>query len=150
MPKSMEERFWEKVEERGSDECWPWTAASQPEGYGNYWDGERHVGAHRVSFKLEHGDPGDDLVRHTCDNPSCVNPAHLLAGDHEDNARDREERNPRDRSGENAGRAQLTEEQVREIKDRLEEDTQKQLAEEFGVSRSAISHISLGKNWGDV
>jgi len=150
MSKTMEERFWEKVDKRGPEECWPWTAASQPEGYGNFWDGESHVGAHRVSFKLEHGDPDGEVVRHTCDNPSCVNPRHLLTGDHQDNARDREERNPRDRSGENAGRSKLTEEDVQEIKSRLGEDTQEELAEEFEVSRSAISHIALGNNWGGL
>ena len=45
--------------------------------------------AHRVVWEAFNGEPlGDRLVLHSCDNPSCVNPAHLSAGTMTDNMRD--------------------------------------------------------------
>jgi DNA-binding transcriptional regulator YiaG len=146
---SAEERFWEKVEKRGPEECWIWTGATKRFGYGNFWTGERYEGAHRVSYRLENGEIDGKNVLHHCDTPGCVNPSHLYTGTYKQNAADREERNPWDRSGENAGRAKLTEDQVAEIRKRLSNTTEQELADEYGVSRSTISHISLGHNWGE-
>ena len=90
---SLESRFWTKVDRRGPDECWPWTGACIPKGYGSLGpvevDGhmQSQVGAHRVSFFLEHGF-WPKITRHTCDNPPCVNPRHLLDGNTRSNARD--------------------------------------------------------------
>ena len=97
MAKSLEERFWSKVDVRGPDECWPWTGAHIPQGYGSLGavlvEGEvkSQVGAHRVSFFLEHG-RWPVVARHSCDVKDCVNPAHILDGSHADNARDAHER----------------------------------------------------------
>jgi hypothetical protein len=96
-PQDIATRFWPKVDVRRDDECWPWTAARIPKGYGSLGgvqiNGKQHtqVGAHRVSYFLAHG-RWPRLVRHTCDNPPCVNPAHLLDGDERSNARDMVER----------------------------------------------------------
>lgn len=50
--------------------------------------------AHRVSYVIHNGDISKGLIiRHTCDNPSCVNPDHLLAGTQKQNAEDRAYRN---------------------------------------------------------
>lgn len=49
------------------------------------------------------------------------------------------------------GRAKLTIEQVREIRRRMAEgETQKGLAQAYGVAASNISHIATGKNWSYV
>lgn len=93
-------RFWSKIDVRGPDDCWEWRGARSAEDYGRFRmpvDAPGHEGkvrgAHRVAFWLHTGWwPEDAVVRHGCDNPPCVNPAHLTTGTHADNARDKLER----------------------------------------------------------
>ncbi len=85
------ERFWPKVDRRGPDECWEWKAARQAEGYGKMFTTNRcrPERAHRVSWVLHHGPIPDGMfVLHRCDNPPCVNPAHLFLGTNLDNIED--------------------------------------------------------------
>lgn len=84
------ERFWLFVAKAGDDECWTWHGSRHTNnGYGRFWDGAHHVVAHRMMYELTHGEikAGMDVC-HTCDNPACVNPAHLFVASHRDNMRD--------------------------------------------------------------
>ena len=131
------ERFWSKVDVRGPDECWEWTAGRYSSGYGAFSLWGRTWTAHRVAYMLARGKmPEGLLVCHTCDNRGCVNPRHLYAGSHLDNNRDARVRGrikPH-------GRHKLTDEQVEEVR-RLwvpYKVSQARLGEKYGVSHTTI------------
>lgn len=81
-------RFWSKVVKDTPNECWLWRAARSKAGYGLFWLGGARW-AHRVSYEFAHGPIPSGLdVRHKCDIPNCVNPAHLELGTQADNNQD--------------------------------------------------------------
>lgn len=74
-------------------DCVEWTGRRTATGYGRLVRGGKHLYAHRWTYQQEHGPiPAGMLVRHTCDNPPCVNPEHLVLGTQADNMRDMAER----------------------------------------------------------
>ena len=81
--------FAEKVDKRGTDECWEWTGARNRRGYGVVKARGRITPAPRLSWKFFFGPiPEGKMVLHKCDNPSCVNPYHLYLGSQRDNMTD--------------------------------------------------------------
>lgn len=96
------------------------------------------MGAHRAIWIEAFGDiPSGLVVRHKCDNRSCVNLNHLELGTQADNMMDCSKRR--------TFRSTLTEENVTEI--RTSELKLRELAEKFGVSEGTISRIRNHKRW---
>lgn len=138
-------RFWSRVRVGELTECWPWQGPCTPGGYGSLkWLG-RQQAAHRVAFLLANGavSPGA-VIRHSCDNPPCCNPLHLLSGTHADNVMDRVMRR-RGAVGERVATARLTEAQVLDII--ADVRSAKALARVYGVSRATIDAIRERRSW---
>ncbi len=82
-------RFWSKTE-RTEDGCVTWTKSKFAKGYGQFWDGKRVWPASRWIMQAYAGREltRQELVLHQCDNPPCVNTAHLRIGTTKENAAD--------------------------------------------------------------
>lgn len=144
------ERFEAKVEK--TDTCWLWTGNKSKQGYGKIRAGKKggeQLRAHRVAYELFNGPLApSQVVMHTCDNPSCVNPAHLRAGTHQDNSDDMVEKD-RHAYGERTQKSRLTELAVRLI--RASPDVSlRELAETFNVGLSTVCKVRYGKTWRHV
>ena len=153
MSRTLEDRFWEKVEVRGKDDCWKWKGSRAREEYGNIWGGKRLEKAHRVSYKINIGEiPKGMCVCHTCSNPYCVNPNHLWLGTQLDNIRYRGER------GRNAivkgkynGRSKLTREIVKRIRKLHSKNgvSITEIAKMFKVAPNTIHYVVKNITWKD-
>ncbi len=150
------ERFWGKVDKRGPDECWPWTGARTECDYGQIRDDGRTRKAHRVSWEIHNGAiPVGSHVLHHCDNPPCVNPAHLFLGTHQDNMRDMKTKGRADRAnkarGEDCARARLSESDVTELRKLFSERrTTRALSNQFNISMEQVRNIASRRHWRHV
>lgn len=147
--RTPEERFWNQVDtSAGPDACWPWVGFRDRDGYGKVTISRVKLYAHRVAFEWANGPvpEGSDLA-HSCDNPPCVNPAHLSAETHAENLRQSSERH-RMHFGTRHPRARFTDDDIRRIRSGAE--TRAQLAAEFGVSEQTIGKIARRERWPHV
>ena len=144
--KDLQTRFWAKVDKSG--DCWVWTASLLKTGYGCIRINKTTFRAHRIAYEIAVGPiPDGALLRHTCDNPKCVNPSHLLPGTHKDNVQDALERGQMKR-GEEAPNAKLSALEVETIRAKLAEGVEgRTLARQFDVSEATISVIKNRKRW---
>lgn len=85
---SDKKRIYSKIQkEKGG--CWLWTGYCKTNAYPVVRLNNKHFVLHRVIFKLEKGiDPGDNVVRHMCNNKKCCNPEHLKLGSYSENNKD--------------------------------------------------------------
>lgn len=143
-------RFWGKVKKTNG--CWDWTA-SRANGYGLFWFNGQYVKAHRFSWEMHIGRiPKGMLVCHRCDNPGCVNPAHLFLGTQKDNMQDALKKGRTIKMhGEKCGKSKLTEKEVllirREYKPYSRNNNLRTLAEKHDTHQANIRDIVKRNTW---
>lgn len=146
------DRFWRYVHK--TETCWLWQGFKDEFGYGRIRLGKVSPRAHRISYEMANGSIGDSeiIVRHTCDIPACVNPAHLITGTKLDNARDRDERGRSGTVGIKNHKSKLTEEQVKEIRKQFtgERGQATKLMKEFNITAPAFYAIVRRTGWKHV
>ena len=140
-------RFWSHVEVREPNQCWNWTAYRDQSGYGRVGCNVTTF-AHRLAW-IEANRPlaGKEKVLHSCDNRSCVNPAHLFVGTQAENIADCVAKK-RHSHGETHSKARITEADVRMI--RTAEESDLQLAKRLGVPKAIVSQARCGRTWPHV
>jgi hypothetical protein len=160
-----------------ADACWPWTGEKGRRGYGLIRVKGRARMAHRVAWEIHHKRPVPTglFVCHHCDNPPCVNPAHLFAGTAADNmadavAKGRQAKGDRVKSspprgdqsfsrlhpervarGERVWIAKLNEGKVRAIRAEVSAGASRSsVAARYGVHRDTVRDVVSRKNWRHV
>lgn len=139
------ERFWSYVKK--TDTCWLWTGCSTHLGYAQIGVNYKLISVHRFSWEIHNGPiPEGKWVLHKCDNPSCVRPDHLFLGTPKDNTQDMLHKH-RDNGpkGERQHCHKFTAEEVMKI--RASTDSQSEIARQYKVNQSTISHIINHQTW---
>ena len=129
------------IDMKGGDhvQCWPWKGKLNKGDNRPYFTvaGKRRPSYAYILETYKGEAQKGRIIRHTCDNPICCNPHHLLWGTHQDNMDDMKER-------ERHGLPRIV---VRAIHKLLTEGiSQSKIAELYGISREAVSAISTGRN----
>lgn len=144
-------RFWNKVQKTKT--CWNWHGAVNKDGYGRFvFNGNLRL-PHRLIYEAVKGPiPKGVHVCHRCDNPACVRPSHLFLGTNRENQLDAVAKGRRINTlkyGEDNPHAKLTRQQVQKIR-RLYKSrvmSYQKLATLFGVGKTTIRKIIIGKTW---
>lgn len=148
------QRFWEKVALAGQDDCWVWTGAIDKWGYGKFSFFSQGRKCQLVASRFAYTDvkgaiPPGELILHSCDNPTCVNPNHLFAGTHQ---RNMQEMKARGRAYKPRGllncNARLKPRDVLRIRGLLAKGEKPGvISSRFHVSRDTVSSIQTGRSW---
>lgn len=137
---ALQQRLKSSSEPRG--ECVVWVEGRNTKGYGVLsWDG-RKTTAHRLAWASANGPiPATMHVLHRCDNPPCVNPAHLFLGTNADNVADKVRKGRQSRDGR---RRALTPGEVREVADLAACMGYAEIGRLYGVGASTVGRAVRG------
>lgn len=130
--------------------CWEYLGTLNNKGYGMFGIGGNQYLAHRISNYWATGVWKDDPVLHSCDNPKCVNPAHLRYGTKKENTADAKVKGRLKglrRYGSTNPQAKITQEQADEIRKLRGQMTQKEAAILYNVSTNLIQRVWSGRSW---
>lgn|GEM_PF-2089545 len=136
----MAERYWAKVLANPETGCWEFRGGLGGSGYARIYVDGIVVPGHRYFYQVLVGGIPDGLqLDHLCRVPKCVNPRHLEPVTSAENTR-------------RGNVTKLTRERVAEIKVKLShgQQSQAEIANDFGVSQNAVANIAQGKTWADV
>lgn len=142
---NIKDRFWSKVDVRGKSACWEWKA-NKVHGYGMLATKSKSapIKAHRLSWMIHYGEiPSGMAICHSCDNPGCVNPNHLMLGTQKANMIDAAKKGKMKffhiGTGEDNNAAKLSNEQVLSLRKDYATGkfTYQEIAEKYGVSDAA-------------
>lgn len=127
--------------------CWLWIGALDKDGYGTAkLRGRRVEKAHRLSYRIANcGIDQTKQVCHSCDNPQCVNPAHLFLGSALDNKADCVSKGRHVKGDELYWKAKLTPSQVIAI--RGDQRSSTIISREYGVSAVSVQLIRRRATW---
>lgn len=153
-PNTRIARFWAKVDRSGGPQaCWPWLGKKQTKsGYGLVCFCRRETTAHRIAYELQTGDLlGERYGLHSCDNPPCCNPAHIVPGTQADNIADMIAKGRKvvvSLSGEAHGRCVISDADVLQLRRLYAAGgvSQCSLAGQFDISQAQVSRIVRMEN----
>jgi hypothetical protein len=145
---TLAESFWSWMpRDLSPDVCWEWTGGKDKNGYGILRAQMQNLRAHRVSYILHYGSISGGLwVLHHCDNPPCVNPAHLFLGTVKTNGEDAAQKG-RMPHGEIHKMSKMTKENVMLIRLNPERLSNVEFAHRFNVTPGAICAIRTRRTW---
>ena len=92
--------------------------------------------------------PEGYIILHSCDNPLCINPAHLTAGTPKENSLDMVKKERQARGVKNGGGVKLDENKVRAI--RADTRPLRQIARDYGISHKLVINVKKKRNWRHV
>ena len=149
--KTTLDRFLEKVDFEGENECWEWRG-SRAIRYGSFSISPYKVVSHRYMYFLftKYYPKPFEYVCHHCDNIYCVNPYHLFLGTQTDNMKDMVNKGRNfDTRGVNNGMCKLTKEQVKDIRSEYSRGmiSYRKLSEKYNVGMTQISRIIKRESW---
>jgi hypothetical protein len=149
---TVEERFMSKVIINKITNCWIWNSTLR-DGYGRFKVDKKMLTASRFSFEYFKEKILDaNVIMHLCDNPSCVNPEHLMQGTHKENSVDKVNKK-RHVYGEKAWQHILSDQEVLEIKKaqlNYYYGQNNDLAHFYKVNHRTISNIKNGTTWSHI
>ena len=153
--KTPEERFWSRVDKTSglgpTGECWEWQGKiTHHFGYGKVTINGNTEMVHRAAWILSKGIYPRLFILHSCDNPRCVNPAHLREGTKKDNSQDAIKRN-RMPIGAQRPNAILNDAKAHRIKVLRGQGVKlKQIAVLLDIAEHLVVGVIYGKSWRHV
>lgn len=137
--------LWGRIEIRGPDECWPWLAYKDKDGYGliPVWGAGTVARVSRILYRMVYGQlqVGEEVC-HSCDSPSCCNPSHFFPGSRLDNNNDAVAKGRKGYLGEQNANAILTDRKVCLLRSMsFDLISKKDAANLFGISLDTIRYF---------
>lgn len=127
--------------------CLEWAGARNARGYGITKHGRQFWRAHRLAYTLAYGPiPEDVFICHACDNPSCVEVAHLYAGSHTENMLDRAQKGRNGRPTK-AGKVLGWDAVLSIRRKHAAGQSRASLCAEYGCSPTCVGSIIRGDSW---